>query len=184
MWCRSCTLRGGIRPRVQYAFRGQTDRGLWAKGLRIFNAFCDHAQQSIRHVAHQPGCSKSRGHRLTQAMERRDGSPESWWWATAEEHGWLLRLVVAPLAIVGLKRGVGAESISAFVCRLRLASHVGCSPSALRGVMDGVAPASVATTAAWEQEGMAQGEPRPSRGAVAAPCLARLRLGVLDLVSG
>src|SRR5687768_13608730 len=96
---------------------------LWAKGLRIFNAFCDNAQQSIRHVAHQTGFSTSRVHRLTQAMERRDGSPESWWWDTAEGHGWLLRLVVATLSIFGLKRGVGAESISEFFGRLRLASH-------------------------------------------------------------
>jgi hypothetical protein len=110
--------------------------GLWAKGLRIFNAFCDNAKQSIRQVAHQTGFSKSSVHRLKQAMERRDGYPESWLWETAEGHGWLLRLVVATLYIFGLKRGVGADSISEFFCRLRLESHVGCSPSALRGVMD------------------------------------------------
>ena len=38
--------------------------GLWAKGLRIFNAFCDNAKQSIRQVAHQTGFSKSSVHRL------------------------------------------------------------------------------------------------------------------------
>jgi hypothetical protein len=158
--------------------------GLWAKGLRIFNAFCDNAQQSIRHVAHQTGFSKSSGPRLTQAMERRDGSPESWLWETAEGHGWLLRLVVATLSIFGLKRGVGAESISEFFCRLRLASHVGCSPSALRGVMDVVEQAMLETTAAWEQDGMAHGETRPIIGAVDDTFLARMMLVCMDLVSG
>src|SRR5438132_2781404 len=100
-----------MRPSVQFSFRGQTDMGLWAKGRRICNAFCDNAKQSIRPVAHQTGFSKRRVHRLTQAMERRDGYPESWLWETAEGHGWLLRLVVATLSIFCLKRGVGAASI-------------------------------------------------------------------------
>ena len=45
--------------------------GLWAKSLRIFNAFCDNAKQSIRQVAHRTGLSKSSVHRLKQAMEHR-----------------------------------------------------------------------------------------------------------------
>jgi DNA-binding IclR family transcriptional regulator len=53
--------------------------GFWAKSLRIFNSFCDHAPQSIRQVAHQTGLSKSRVQRLKQAMERRDPHPASWW---------------------------------------------------------------------------------------------------------
>ena len=104
--------------------------GFWAKSLRIFNAFCDNTTQSIRQVAQCTGLSTRRGHRLKQAIERRDGYPESWLWETAEGHGWLLRLVVATLSIFGLKRGVGADRIREFVCRLRLESHVGWSPSA------------------------------------------------------
>jgi hypothetical protein len=72
---------------------------------------------------------------------------------------------VATLYIFGLKRGVGADSISAFFCRLRLESHVGCSPSALRGVMDVVEQAILETTAAWEQAGIAHGA-RPDRSSV------------------
>ena len=60
----------------------------WAKSLRIVNAFCDNAKQSIRHVAHQTGFSKSSVHRLKQAMERRDRHPESWVWETEEGHQW------------------------------------------------------------------------------------------------
>ena len=71
--------------------------GFWAKSLRIFNAFCDNTTQSMRQVAPCTGFSKSSVHRLKQAIERRDGYPESWLWETAEGHGWLLRLVVATL---------------------------------------------------------------------------------------
>ena len=48
---------------------------------------------------------------------------------------WLTRLVVATLYTFGLKRGVGLDTMSEFFARLRLATQVGCSPSALRGVM-------------------------------------------------
>jgi hypothetical protein len=109
--------------------------GFWAKSLRIFNAFCDNAQQSIRQVAHRTGLSKSGVHRLKQAMERRDKHPESWWWETEAGRCWFIRLVVATLYTFGLKRGVGAETISEFFGRLRLETHVGCSPSALSGVL-------------------------------------------------
>ncbi|HEY9527561.1 MAG TPA: hypothetical protein VIR02_10785, partial [Anaerolineales bacterium] len=158
--------------------------GFWAKSLRIFNAFCDNTTQSIRQVAQCTGFSKSSVHRLKQAIERRDSYPESWLWETAEGHGWLLRLVVATLYIFGLKRGVGADSISEFFCRLRLESHVGCSPSALRGVMDVVEQAILETTAAWEQAGIAHGETRPIIGAVDETFLARMMLVFMDLVSG
>ena len=75
--------------------------GLWAKSLRIFNAFCDNAKQSIRQVAHQTGFSKSSVHRLTQAMKGRDKHPESWWWETEAGRCWLIRLVVATLYTFG-----------------------------------------------------------------------------------
>ena len=158
--------------------------GFWAKSRQIFNAFCDNATQSIRQVAQGTGLSKSSVHRHKQAMERRDGCPESWLWETEEGQGWLLRLVVATLYIFGLKRGVGADSISEFFCRLRLESHVGCSPSALRGVMDRVERAILETTTAWEQAGIAHGETRPIIGAVDETFLARMMLVFMDLVSG
>ena len=123
--------------------------GLWAKSLRIFNAFCDNAKQSIRQVAHQTGFSKSRVHRLTQAMKSRDKHPESWWWETEAGRCWLIRLVVATLSTFGLKRGVGAETISEFFGRLRLETHVGCSPSALSGVLHALEQAILETATAW-----------------------------------
>src|SRR5215510_16287281 len=158
--------------------------GLWAKSFRIFNAFCDNATQSIRQVAHQTGFSKSSVPRLTQAMKGRDKPPESWWWDTEAGRGWLLRLVVATRYPFGLKRGVGAETISEFCGRLRLETHVGCAPSALSGVLHALEQAILETATAWEREGGAAGEVRPIIGAVDEPCLERMMLVFMDLVSG
>src|SRR2546428_11644914 len=106
--------------------------GFWAKSLRIFNAFCDHAKQSIRQVAQQTGLSKSSVHRLKQALEHRDTHPESWWWETEAGRCWLIRLVVASVYTFGLKRGVGALTISEFFCSLDLETQVGFLPRACR----------------------------------------------------
>jgi hypothetical protein len=91
---------------------------------------------------------------------------------------------VATLFIFGLKRGVGAETISAFFGRLGLEAHVGCSPSALRGVLDVLEQAILKTAASWEHEGMAHGETRPIIGAVDETFLERLLLVFMDLASG
>ena len=156
----------------------------WTKSLRIFNAFCDNAQQSIRQVAQQTGFSKSSVHRLKQAMERRDTHPESWWWETEAGRCWCIRLVVATLYTFGLKRGVGAETISEFFGRLHLETHMGCSPSALRGVMPALERVMLETAKAWEHEGIATREGRRIIGAVDETFLERMMLVFMDLVSG
>ena len=75
--------------------------GFWDKSLRIFKCLCAHGTQSIRRIAQQTGLSKSSVHRLTQAMERRGGHPESWLWETEDGRRWLTRLVVATLYCFG-----------------------------------------------------------------------------------
>ena len=97
---------------------------------------------------------------------------------------WLIRLVVATLFMFGLKRGVGAETISEFFGRLHLEAHVGCSPSALRSVMHTLERIILDTAAAWEQEGIAHGEIRPIIGAVDETFLQRMMLVFMDLASG
>jgi len=94
------------------------------------------------------------------------------------------RLLVAALYPFGLKRGVGLETISAFFTHLRLATQVGCSPSALRGVMAVLEAAMLETTEAWERDGVAAGEMREIIGAVDATFLQRMMLVFIDLVSG
>src|SRR5213594_504625 len=158
--------------------------GFWDKSLRIFKCLCDNGRQGVRRIAQQTGLSKSSVHRLTQAIERRDVHPESWLWETAEGRDWLTRLVVATLYIFGLKRGVGVETMSEFFSRLRLDMQVGCSPCALRGVMQALEQALLETAAAWEHEGQAAGEIRPIIGAVDDTFLERMMLVFMDLVSG
>jgi uncharacterized protein DUF6399 len=135
-------------------------------------------------MAQQTGLSKSSVHRLQHAMGRRNSHPESWLWETEDGRQWLTRLVVATLYTFGLKRGVGLDTRSEFFARLHLATQVGCSPSALRGVMQALEAALLETVAAWEQEGCASGEAREVIGAVDETFLERLILVLMDLATG
>lgn len=158
--------------------------GFWDKSLRIVKCLCDHGTQSVRRLAHQTGFSKSSVHRLQRAMERRGRHPESWWWETEEGSQWLTRLVVATLYTFGLKRGVGMDTLSEFFTRLRLETQVGCSPSALRGVMEALVVTSVETAQVWEQEGVAGGEVREIIGAVDETFLEQMILVFQDVPTG
>ena len=158
--------------------------GLWAKSVVIFNAICEYGKQSVRHLAARTGLSKSSVHRHLQAMDRRDRYPESSLWETEAGRAWLIRLIVATLLVFGLKRGVGAETLSEFFGRLRLDSHVGCSPSALRIVMHTLERLILETAAAWEKDGIAHGEIRPVIGAVDETFLQRMMLVFMDLATG
>ncbi len=156
----------------------------WDKSLQIFNCLYNHGKQSVRWIAHKTGCSKSSVHRLTQAMERRGRHPESWLWETEEGRRWLTRLVLATLYTFGLKRGVGADTLSEFFVRLRLEMQVGCSPSALRGVMEALGVTIEETAQAWEQDGVAGGEVREIIGAVDETFLEQMILVFQDVPTG
>jgi hypothetical protein len=158
--------------------------GLWAKSVVIFNTIREHGKQSIRSLADRTGLSKSSVHRHLQAIDRRDRHPESSLWETEPGRAWLIRLMVATLFEFGLKRGVGAETLSEFFGRLRLEGNVGCSPSALRTVMHLLERLLLDTAAAWEQEGIAHGEIRPVIGAVDETFLQRMMLVFMDLATG
>ncbi len=158
--------------------------GLWGKSVVIFNSIRQHGQQSIRSLADRTGLSKSSVHRHLQAADRRDRYPESSFWETPEGRAWLIRLIVATLFVFGLKRGVGAETLSDFFSCLRLDGHVGCSPSALRSVMRTLERRVLETTAEWEQEGIAHGEIRPVIGSVDETFLQRMMLVFMDLSTG
>src|SRR5256712_5259898 len=158
--------------------------GFWDKSLRIFKCLCDHGKQSVRHMAHKTGFSKSSVHRLTQALERRGGHPESWLWETEDGRRWLTRLVVATLYVFGFKRGVGIDTMSEFFARLRLETQVGCSPAALRGVMQALEAALLETAGAWEKEGRADGEEREIIGAVDETFFEQMILVFMDLKTG
>jgi hypothetical protein len=158
--------------------------GLWGKSVVIFNTIREHGKQSIRRLADRTGLSKSSVHRHLQAIDRRDRYPESSLWETPAGRTWLIRLVVATLFVFGLKRGVGAETLSEFFTHLRLEGHVGCSPSALRTVMHALERLILETAAVWEKEGIAHGEIRPVIGAVDETFLQRTMLVFMDLATG
>src|SRR5882672_4412093 len=158
--------------------------GFWDKSRRIFKSLCDHGTQGVRRLAQQTGLSKSSVHRLQQAMERRDVHPESWLWETAEGRRWLTRLVVATLYTFGLKRGVGMETMREFFTHLRLQTQIGCSPSALRSMMQALEAALLEPAAAWEQDGFAAGEVREIIGAVDETFVERMILVFMDLATG
>ena len=158
--------------------------GFWAKSLRIFTCLCENGTHSVRRIAQKTGLSKSSVHRLQQAMERRGRHPESWLWETEEGRRWLTRLVVATLYLFGLKRGVGIDTMSEFFARLRLETQVGCSPSALRGVMQALEAALLETAAAWEKDGQMHGEVREIIGAVDETFFEQMILVFMDLKTG
>jgi hypothetical protein len=158
--------------------------GFWEKSLWIVKSLCEAGTQSVRHLAQQTGLSKSSAHRLQQALERRNCHPESWLWETEEGRRWLTRLVVATLYIFGLKRGVGVETISEFFARLHLATSIGSSPSALRGVMQALEQIILETGQAWEQNATAGGEVPEIIGAVDETFLEHVLLVFLDLPTG
>jgi transcriptional regulator with XRE-family HTH domain len=74
--------------------------------------------------------------------------------------------------------------MSEFFARLHLATQVGCSPSALRGVMQALEAVLLETAAAWEQDGRARGEVREIIGAVDETFLERMILVFMDLSTG
>ena len=86
--------------------------------------------------------------------------------------------------LVGLPRGVGIDTISAFGGRLPLEAHLGCSPGALRRRTQRWERTSRATSRAWAQEGIEPGALRPSIGAVDATFVPRLRRLCLDWARG
>lgn len=156
----------------------------WDKSLLIFKYFCDNGKQSVRRIAQQTGLSKSSVHRLGQAMERRGSQAEAALWETEEGRRWLTRLVVATLYIFGLKRGVGLETMREFFARLHLERHMGCSASALRGVMQALETAILETTKTWEQGAIAAGEVREIIGAVDETFLEHMMLVFQDVPTG
>jgi hypothetical protein len=95
-----------------------------------------------------------------------------------------MRLVVATLYTFGLKRGVGVDTMSEFCARVHLEPQLGCSPSALRGVMQALEAALLETAATWEQDGQVCGEVREIIGAVDETFLERMLLGFMDLATG
>jgi hypothetical protein len=91
---------------------------------------------TIRAIAAATGIPKSSVHRHQQALKKEHQYPEAELWRTDIGEQWLKRLVVATIYVFGLKRGVGAESLSEFFYKLGLEPFVGVSVSSLRNLQN------------------------------------------------
>jgi hypothetical protein len=158
--------------------------GLWAKSVQIFNSIRENGTQSIRCLARHLGLSKSSVHRHLRRSIAEPATPSRGYGKHQKAETGSSAWVVATLFIFGLKRGVGAETISEFFARLHLETHIGCSPSALRSVMHTLEQTILETIVAWEQEGIAHGEIRPIIEVVDETFLPRMMLVFMELASG
>jgi hypothetical protein len=105
-------------------------------------------------------------------------------WAIAEGRCWLTHLFVATLYIFGLKYGVDVETMSVFFARLHLDTQVGCSPGALRHMLQGLEATAGLTAQPWEQDASAAGTARESIDGVDETCLERMLVVLQDLPTG
>lgn len=158
--------------------------GVWNTSLQICKCIGENGKQSIRDIAQKTGFSRSSVHRHQPSRERRDVHPESWCWATEEGRHWLTRLVVNTISTFGFKRGAGAETRSDVFVRLNLQEPMGCSPSALRGVMRRLEALIMETAKTWETDAAASGEVRDIIGAVEETFLEYMMLVLMDRHSG
>jgi hypothetical protein len=89
----------------------------------------------LREIAKAVGLTKDSVARSLVALSSRNKYPESQFWETEAGQAWLCLLVIGTLYVFGMKGNQGAERISEFFKLIRVNTHVGVSPSALRTMM-------------------------------------------------
>jgi AcrR family transcriptional regulator len=156
----------------------------WQKVQRILSTLKELGSASIRKLAEVTGLSKSSVDRHLKAKARRNQHPESPLWETEEGHAWLSRLVTATLLDFGIKRGVGLEGIAEFFQHVRIGTHVGISPTALRGVQQRLEALIVTYGQEQQAHGLKAGQPQDIVGGVDETFFEQMVLVMLDLVSG
>ena len=105
----------------------------WQRSRKIIQAIIENGKQSVYKLSEQTGIPKSSIYRLLKGILKRNQRPESEFWETAVGRQFLNRLVIAVLYDFCIKGGIGAERASDFFKRIGIDSHVGVSPTALRG---------------------------------------------------
>ena len=108
------------------------------RGRKVADCIKTKACATIETIAKTTGLHPSSVYRHQQAIKRRNQYPESSFWETEAGYQWLLRLVYGLVYHFGVKQGVGAESLSAFLKAVHLETHVASSPSALRQLKERV----------------------------------------------
>lgn len=102
--------------------------------LQVWQCLSQNTKQSIRTIAKRIGISKSSVARHQKTINNRQQHPESYLWETAEGAAWLRLLVLAVIYFFGIKKGIGADSLSEFFQALNLDLRIGCSASTLRKI--------------------------------------------------
>lgn len=101
-------------------------------GSRIFAALGKPEKLTYRQLAKKAGTSKSSAFRQVKGIQKRDIHPESILWEYEEGYEWLRRHFFATLLIFGIEQGIGADILSRYFKMLRLDTHIGVSPTAIR----------------------------------------------------
>ena len=99
---------------------------------KVVKYIAEFGKQSLREIAEATGLSKDAVSRSLKSQKKRDKYPESHLWETNEGQDWLNMMFCAAIYEFGLKGGNGAERISAFFNRIRVNTHIGVSPTAIR----------------------------------------------------
>jgi len=105
----------------------------WQRSREIIQSIVEKGKQSVYKLSEQTGIPKSSVYRHLKGILKRKRCPESEFWETALGRQFLSRLVIAVLYDFCIKGGIGAERASDFLKRMGIDSHVGVSPTALRG---------------------------------------------------
>ena len=127
---------------------------------KVFANIAEFGRQSLRKIAQATGLSKSSVARSVRAQDKRDKHPESHLWETEAGQAWLRILVIAMIYIFGLKGNQGAERMSEFLKCIRVDTHVGVSPSALRNMIHQIEELLVEFQKKQEAEQRSKGDPQ------------------------
>ena len=111
------------------------DAAVRSRDSKVLANLSQFGRQSLRQMAKVVGLTKDSVARSLTALSQRNRYPESPFWETAAGQAWLKLLVIGALYTFGLKGNQGAERLSEFFKLVRVSSHVGVSPSALRTIM-------------------------------------------------
>jgi hypothetical protein len=102
---------------------------------KVVKNISEFGRQSLRKIAEVTGLSKDAVSRSLKSLKKRNQHPESLLWETEEGQAWLNRMFCATLYEFGIKGNQGADRINAFFKRIRVETHIGVSPTALRTQM-------------------------------------------------
>lgn len=159
--------------------------GVRIRDSRVFAVISEFGRRSLRKIAQATGLSKSSIGRSLRAIDRRNKHPESHLWETEEGQMWLRLLVIAVVYEFCLKGNQGAERISEFFKRIRIDTHVGVSPTALRNIVRQMEEAIIRFQQMQEEEQRKAGVERDIVAAGDETWLnGQLMLVLMDLTSG